>query len=293
MQIEEALDRFLVQLEADGRSVHTRKQYSRHVRALALWLHQRDHGAILGEVRHEDVARFLASTGARTRPDGQPKRTGSANALKSSLRGFFAYAHSAGYATENATRLVRRARTAPPPPRGLSQADQERLLASINGAVGEEARRDGVLVRLMLATGLRLSSTLALDVADVDLERGELRVRRVKGGGQQLVPVPDAMRERLTAYVAERTVGALFQGCTGRRLGHRQAQRRFSQWLERAGLTGRYSPHSLRHSFAMALYTKTADVLLVKEALGHRSIGSTLIYARCDQQRLREAVGAR
>ncbi len=292
MQIEEALDRFLVQLEADGRSVHTRKQYSRHVRALALWLLQRGHGALLGEVRHEDVARFLASTAARTRPDGAAKRPGSRNALGSSLKGFFGYCHRARYVHEDASRLVRRTRAEPPPPRGLSSAEQMRLLASVDGTTRGEARRDGVLIRLMLTTGLRLSSALALDVPDVDVERGELRVRRLKGGGEQVAPIPDTMRDRLVAYVEERTAGPLFLGCTGRRLGNRQAQRRFAQWLEHAGLAGRYSAHSLRHAFAMGLYQRTGDVLLVREALGHRSISSTMVYARCDNERLRQAVGA-
>ena len=50
------------------------------------------------------------------------------------------------------------------------------------------------------------------------------------------------------------------------------------------------SPHKLRHAFAIRIYSKTADILVVKEALCHRSIASTLVYARADEGRLRRAL---
>ena len=71
----------------------------------------------------------------------------------------------------------------------------------------------------------------------------------------------------------------------------RHAQRRFRGWLRRAGVQRPASPHSLRHRFAMDLYRRTGDVLLVKEALRHRSIASTMVYARADRARLRAALG--
>ncbi len=84
-----------------------------------------------------------------------------------------------------------------------------------------------------------------------------------------------------------RTPGPL----TRQRVSRRQAQRRFAHWIEKAAITRAASPHSLRHRFAMAMYARTQDVLLVKEALHHRSITSTLVYARADETRLRRALG--
>ncbi|MBI5433295.1 MAG: tyrosine-type recombinase/integrase [Planctomycetes bacterium] len=65
--------------------------------------------------------------------------------------------------------------------------------------------------------------------------------------------------------------------------------RRLELWLDRAGLPHR-GAHALRHSFATRLYQRTGDVLLVKEALGHRSVVSTLVYAQADEGRLRRAM---
>jgi site-specific recombinase XerD len=282
MRLHDLLDRYLVQLEADGRSVHTRRQYERHVRLLGAWLGDR-------EVTHEALAGFLISDAARLRPDGMPKKATAMNALRSSLRTFFQWAHAAGCLPTNPARLIRRARTAVPPPRGLSPDEQARLRAVLAEAVGEEAERDQVLFQLMLATGLRIGSALGLDVEDVDLAGGEIEVRAMKGGGGQVVFFGEPLGSLLEGLIGDRVEGALFESRHRRRLSARQVARRLDLWLERAGCR-RASPHALRHSFGMGLYARCGDVLVVQAALGHRSIVSTTIYARPGPERVRRAV---
>ena len=241
-------------------------------------------------ISHEDIARFLASPQARTRPDGKAKKAASVNVLRGTMKGFFAYLHTAGRIAENPTRLVRRALCGNPPPNGLSPDEQERFLHALSEAADAEGQRDHALFHLMLATGLRLSSAIALDVDDVDLERGEVEVRSAKGNRPDRVFLGTAILGHLREYLADRPSGALFTSGPGRRLSHRQAQRRFSEWLTKAGITRRASPHSTRHAFALGLYRRTGDILLVKEALHHRSIVSTLVYARADDETLRRAL---
>ncbi len=291
MKITDALDRFLLQLDADGRSVHTIEQYRRHIRLLARWGAQEGLHDDLREFEHETVAQFLVSTAARTGPDGSPKKASSMNALRSSLRVFFKYACEAGWTEQNAARLVRRAHCGPPPPRGLTDEEQGRLMATLAMADGPEARRDHALFHLMLATGIRLGSALALDVGDVDLDTGEVRVRHAKWGREQTAYLGGEVVGVLREFLGDRTGGPLFATRPGRRLSHRQAQRRLGLWLERAAVR-RVGPHALRHSFAADLYRRTGDVLLVKEALGHRSIGSSMVYTQVSASRLRAAVGS-
>ena len=124
MTLDDALDRFLTQLRADGRSVHTRRQYRRHVRLFAAWWRDVGAGGDVGAVSHEDVARFLASREARTRRDGGEKKATTVNTLRSSLRGFFGYLHRAGYIAADPTRLVRRAMCATPPPHSSSRSSR-------------------------------------------------------------------------------------------------------------------------------------------------------------------------
>ncbi len=213
------------------------------------------------------------------------------NTLRSSLRGFFLYLLAAGHIPEDPTRLTRRALCAPPPPNGLSADEEARFLDVLSRAEGPAAERDHMLFGLLAATGLRLSSAIALDREDVDIERAEIEVRSTKGNRPDRVFLGSAIRQHLATYMSDRGSGPLFTSKGGQRVSRRQAQRRFTHWLGKAGITRSASPHSLRHRFAMAMYARTGDVLLVKEALHHRSITSTLVYARADDEKIRQALG--
>jgi len=216
MHVLHALERFVLQLEADGRSPHTVAQYRRHVRALVAWLSAENLSCEVEAIDHETIARFLASSTARTRPDGQPKKPTSVNALRTSTRVFFSYMHRAGYVASDPARLVRRAKCGPPPPRGLSDEEEAKLLAALREATDAESRRDRVLVELMLATGLRLGSAIALDVADVDLAAGELHVRVAKGARQQKTFLSPRIEPVLQEFIGDRCDGPLFATRIGR-----------------------------------------------------------------------------
>jgi integrase/recombinase XerC len=291
MRIEDALGRFLTQLEADGRSRHTIGQYRRHIRLLARWARDvRPCGDEIEKLGHEDVAAFLAAPVATGRLQGGKKLASSANCLRSSLKGFLSYLHRAGFIAHDPGRLIRRALCAPPPPKALSDDEQRKLLDVLAAATGPEAERDHALFHLMLASGIRLSSALALDREDIDLERGEVALRTAKGDRRERVFLSEAIGAHLGRYLAGRTTGAVFTGRDGRRVTSRHAQRRFGEWVRVAGITKKLSPHSLRHTFATKLYSSTSDILLVKEALRHRSIASTLVYAQANAERLRRII---
>jgi len=292
MHILDALAKFQIQLEADGRSIHTRQQYDRHVRLFSRWLATVGHGGDVEAIDHETVAAFLASPVARTRPDGGVKKATSTNALRSSIRTFFKYVHEAGYVRRNPARLVRRAVCGNPPPRALTEAETERLMDTLANGEGPEAERDHGMFALMLATGIRLGSAVALGVEDVDLEGGELYLRTMKADRRERVFLGKGIRDHLRRFIGGRTAGPLFVGIHGRRLSPRHVQRRFRQWVEKAGIGRASSTHCLRHSLATSLYRRTRDLLLVQQALRHRSITSTLVYARLDASRLRQALEA-
>jgi site-specific recombinase XerD len=292
MRLLEALETFLLQLEADGRSEHTTAQYRRHITLLAGWLDQQGGALELDVIDHGTLARFLTSEEARLRPDGAPKKATAMNALRSTVRTFFGFLHDAGLLDENPARLVRTARCSPPPPRALSEREQERLLAALDADDSDEGRRDRVLFRLLLQTGLRIGSAINLQVADVDLERGLLRIEKAKGGYRSNVVLPKHTSTMLASWIAELPAGWLFRGRKGKPLAIRHAQRRFQDLRERIGLPDHVTLHGLRHTFAMSLYGKTRDVFLLQQALTHRSVSSTMIYARCDERDLRLALGA-
>lgn len=290
MQLQEALGQFQVQLTADGRSPHTVRQYQRHGRALIAWLTEAGIGTDLGDLTPEVLARFFASDAVRTTCHGGARTAVSANAMRTSIRCFFSHLHESGFVPANPARLLRRARCAPPPPKALHPDEQQRLLAVLAAADGPEAARDRMLVELLLGTGVRIGSALAMDVLDIDFEHGELTLRTTKGDRPTTALLPTAVAEKLRVFLGDRRDGPVFLA-GDRRVSMRHVQRRLSAWLQKAGIRGR-SAHSMRHSYAMGIYGRTGDLLVTQAAMGHASIASTVVYARADRARVRAAVGA-
>jgi len=254
----------------------------------ANWAADVSHSGDISSISHEDIASFLVSPKARTRRDGGVKKAVSMNALRSSLKGFFQYLHKAGVITQDPTRLIRRAICGASLPRVLNDDEKNRFISALKGRVGFHAERDHVLFQLMLSTGIRLGSAIALNVEDLDLDHGELWLNHTKGNRQERAYLGKEMKERLKKFIGSRTSGPVFTNINGHRLSRRHIQRRFNRLKNEAGISRRASPHCLRHTYANNLYHKTGDLLLVKTALHHRSIQSTLVYAHPDESRLKQ-----
>lgn len=292
MKIAEALGKFIIQLEADGRAASTIGQYRRHVRLFSHWADEVRHSSKISEITHEDVAAFLASPQARTRRHGGMKKATSMNTLRTSLRCFFGYCHEGGFTSSNPGRLIRMAVCTTPPPRALTNDEIAKLTSVLKAAEGFEAKRDHLFVRLLLATGIRLGSAVALNVEDVDLDAGVLHLSITKRNQPDQVYLGKEIMKHLRRYLKGHPPGPLFATNCGSRLSSRQIQRRFTGWIDKAGIQRTASVHSLRHTMGSMLYRRTGDVFLVKEALRHRSIVSTLAYADADQNRLRQILQA-
>ncbi|MEE9394447.1 MAG: tyrosine-type recombinase/integrase [Planctomycetota bacterium] len=290
MTFQDTFQAYMLQLAADGRSGHTINQYRRHLASFANWLDETNRPTEIRDIGHQDLAAFLASENATHDAAGKKKRPTSVNTIRSSLKTFFCFVHAAGYAPRNAGRLIRRAICGDPPPRGLSDDEVNRLLKVLDTATTGAERRDRMLFRLLLRTGLRIGSALNLEVEDLDLDHSEIRLRTAKGSRDEVVFIPAEITLELREFVAERSVGPVFIGGKGNRFGVRSAQRRFATWVEQAGINRTASPHALRHTFATRLLAKTGNLALVQAGLRHRSISSTTIYARANEERLRSSI---
>jgi len=290
MDLAAALDRYTQQLAADGRSPLTADQYRRHVGMFARWLETENCPTDVALIGPEHVAGFLTSPALLKTAAGSARKATSANTARTSLRVFFKYVADAGLAPTNAARLVRLARTGAPPPRTLAEDAVKRLLAAVDADDGDAARRDGALVRLILGTGLRISSALELRVEDIDLDHGEMRVLRMKGDRPLTLPLSRQVVRELRPYLRRMETGLLFPGRRGRALCRRQAAYRINRWAAAAGVPGRACAHALRHSFGQRLYDRTRDIALVGAALGHRGPGTAAVYARVTGEALRAAL---
>jgi len=168
----------------------------------------------------------------------------------------------------------------------MSQAEARQFFAVIKG------RRNQLLFSIIYLYGLRVSETALLSVADVDLDRQRILIRRVKNGAWSERPLFNGILSLLEVYLLnlddKSPEAPLFPGRKGP-LKKRRIQSLFSRYREDSGIGESYTCHSLRHSIATHLLDAGCQLQFVQDHLGHRSIQSTTIYARITN-RHREAV---
>ena len=205
----------------------------------------------------------------------------------SSWRGFYNFAcRRLGYSSNPCTGL-RPPKAAKPLPKTLSPDTCSQLLEQNADSALEI--RDRAMFELFYSSGLRLSELVGVDLADIDLQHGEVSVTG-KGNKTRIVPVGEKARSAIEAWLALRVAApderALFVGQSGKRLGQRSVELRLDRWARRAGLNQHVHPHMLRHAFASHVLQSSGDLRAVQEMLGHASISTTQVYTHLDWQHL-------
>jgi integrase/recombinase XerD len=173
----------------------------------------------------------------------------------------------------------------PQPP--LSEAEVAAIIDGLPRATVLDLRAV-CLLELLYGCGLRRSEALRLDLADVDLGRRTVLVRESKHGQTRVVPLPQTARVAIQTYlVLRRTLlhgpdtGALFLTVHGRRMQEDSVYEIFDRLNAQAGADARHlHPHLLRHSVAVHLLRRGADIRHIQAFLGHANLNTTKIYLR-------------
>jgi integrase/recombinase XerD len=240
------------------------------------------------------VASFVARLSSSTYRDGRHYRATSVVRALSSIRSFHRFLVREGEAEHNPAAGVVRPRLPRALPRPISVQDVARILATSDD-VTPAGLRDRAVLETLYAAGLRISELVGLDVDDVDLEEGSVRVLG-KGGKERDVPLGRAACEALDAYLTRgrpalatsTSRAALFLNRRGGRLTRQGAAGILAAHVAHAGIETRVTPHTLRHSFATHLLEGGADVRVVQELLGHASVATTQVYTLVTREHLRE-----
>ncbi len=247
------------------------------------------------QVSESMVAEFL--TQLREGDQAHPALSASSAARTLvAVRGLHKFLAREGELTHDPARSV-----APPSqgtrlPKALPIGEVERLLEAASVGDTPASLRDRALLEVLYGTGARISEAVNLDLDDLDLEGGALRLFG-KGSKERLVPLGSFAREALQAYLVRSRPGlagkgkgtpAVFLNQRGSRLSRQSAWAVLRACAERASVPGHVSPHTLRHSFATHLLEGGADVRVVQELLGHASVTTTQIYTMVTVQQLRE-----
>ena len=211
----------------------------------------------------------------------------------SAIRQFHRFLVREGHATEDPTAHLESPRPWRRLPTVLSSEEVERLLAP-RDATSPQQYRDGAMLEVLYASGLRVSELVGLRLADLDLTVGIIRVVG-KGDKERLVPLGDAAVTSLRAYLTHgrprlerrRASPHLFLGRHGRKLTRQMFWRLLKRYVGAAGIAKRVTPHTLRHSFATHLLEHGADLRSVQMMLGHADIATTQIYTHLSRAHLK------
>ncbi len=149
--------------------------------------------------------------------------------------------------------------------------------------------RDCAILELFYASGMRISELVGLDISDVDFKNKTVRVTG-KGNKQRIVLISDPAIDALNLYLSVRPdmkTTALFLNRNKTRISARAVEIMFSKNKKRARIVRDVSPHTMRHSFATHLLLGGADVVTIKELLGHESLATTQIYTNISMEHMR------
>jgi tyrosine recombinase XerC len=159
-----------------------------------------------------------------------------------------------------------------------------------------DGSRDRVILELFYGTGIRLRELVGLNLDDIDFLNGLVKVKG-KGSKQRLVPLGKITAKFVKEYLETRKTflfslnksePAVFINQKGSRLSPRRVQNIVKKYLLLASDKNEASPHILRHSYATHLLEEGADLIAVKELLGHASLSTTQVYTHLTAERLKE-----
>jgi len=213
----------------------------------------------------------------------------------STVRTLLRFLHREGVLETNPGRGLRSLRSDRELPPHLARKGVDSVFAVAEGDAIQntlDSVRTLAILELLYGSGLRLSELHGVNLEELDTVGEQVKVRG-KGGKERIVPLTRSASRALRRYELRRRetpappeCGPLLVNRKGERLSRRSIQRAVRSLLDRAGELDGTSVHSLRHSFATHLLDAGADLMAVKELLGHASLSTTQIYTHTSRERL-------
>ncbi|HPS64956.1 MAG TPA: site-specific tyrosine recombinase XerD [Ignavibacteria bacterium] len=214
--------------------------------------------------------------------------------MVSSLKGFFRFMESEGLVKSNPAEILVTPRSLKQLPEVLSVQEIDMILSKIDLDT-DAGIRDRALLETMYASGLRVSEVMNLDAVNLYLKEGFLRITG-KGSKERIVPIGSSAIKYLRMYIdgarerimKNKSGSTVFLNLRGGKLSRMGIWNIFKKYCTAAKIEKNIHPHSLRHSFATHMLEGGADILIVKELLGHSDISTTQIYTHIDKEFLTE-----
>lgn len=272
--------------------LHTERDVSPHTLAayrsdlaqlLVFAVREKGEGVSAQDVDHLFLRRYLAGLSKDTRKSSIGRKL-------AAIRSFFRFLLRRGTIVKNPAELIATPKKEQRLPFHLD-IDQATSLMETPNDDQKYALRDRAILELLYSSGLRVSELTGLNIGELDLAAGMVRVTG-KGGKERIVPVGSRALEALQEYLDQRSddtaKGALFLNTRGGRINRRSVARIVDAHVMRIAAFKRISPHTLRHTFATHMLEGGADLRAIQELLGHASLSTTQKYTHVSIDRLME-----
>lgn len=269
-----------------GLSQNTLASYRLDLSHFGLWL--ADNGGQLLTVSKGSIEAYLALRLA------EKKSARSTARLLSCLRGFYRYQLREMKIAVDPTLDIDSPRLGRPLPKSLSEQEVEALLEAPDISQPIELR-DRAMLELLYASGLRVTELVTLQVGQLSLGQGVVRVMG-KGSKERLVPTGEEALAWLRRYLGQgrplllgdKMSDVLFPSRRGTMMTRQTFWHRIKHYAQRAGIAKPLSPHTLRHAFATHLINHGADLRVVQLLLGHSDLSTTQIYTHVARERMKD-----
>jgi integrase/recombinase XerD len=209
------------------------------------------------------------------------------------IKSFFHYLMAQRIVTDDPTATLDSPKVKKRLPKAISRDDIERLLAAPAKGASAKSQRDHALLELLYASGMRVTELVSLDVSDVSLASGTVRVRGKKSSGKErVIPIGERALDALRTYlnkgrlqlVRDPEERALFLNHRGQRLTRQGLWLIIKHYVEEVGISEDVTPHTLRHSFAAHKLSQGKSLQDIQKLLGHANISTTQVYQHVGQE---------
>ncbi len=284
-EIDAILDQFLTHLKLEkGFSSHSISSYQTDIKQFAehLKINNFDFIQVSSQVSHDYIKHL----------NQQQLKAKSVARKISSLRQFYLYLQRTHQVKENPFAAVMLPKLPQSIPKPLTENQVDKLLQqpNVDTPLG---LRDKTMLELMYATGMRVSELVGLNVNQLNLNQGVVRVLG-KGGKERLIPFGEDCMDWLNVYlqhhakIIQQHAGHMFINQKGSKMSRQAFWYRIRKHAQDAGIVPTPSPHVLRHSFATHLLNHSADLRVVQMLLGHSDLSTTQIYTLVAKEKLKQ-----
>lgn len=269
-------------------SSNTEMSYRRDLTKLRIYLEITAGSPAVDEVTEENLKKYMAYM------ERKKFKASTISRSIASIKAFYHYLLKEGLIRKDISDCLKAPRVERKTPDILSVEEMEKLLNQPSGGSDKEIR-DSAMLKLLYATGIRVSELISLRVSDVNMQMGFLICR--EGDRERMIPFDSQVQEALRRYLirarnhmaSNEAKDILFVNCSGTSMSRQGFWKLIKSYARKAGITKDITPHTLRHTFAAHQVENGTDLKSVQEMLGHSDISTTHMYLKLGKPSVKEA----